>query len=79
MSYTPPAGDGANFTWVGVAPYTPPGGDAAHFSWAPIGAALAISVFDGSDWVTATVKRWSGSAWADVTLNLRGSDEWLST
>lgn len=39
MSYTPPAGDAANFSWVGVEPYTPPAGDAADFSWveAPAG------------------------------------------
>ncbi len=34
MSYTPPPGDAANFSWVGVAPYAPPAGDAANFSWA---------------------------------------------
>lgn len=33
MSYTPPAGDAANFSWVGQSPYTPPVGDAANFSW----------------------------------------------
>ncbi len=37
MSYTPPAGDAAHFSWVGVAPYTPPAGDAAHFAWVPAG------------------------------------------
>lgn len=37
MSYTPPAGDAANFSWVGVAAYTPPAGDAANFSWAATG------------------------------------------
>ena len=39
MSYTPPAGDAANVSWVGVAPYTPPAGDAANVSWveAPTG------------------------------------------
>ncbi len=37
MSYTPPAGDAANFSWVGVAAYTPPAGDAANFAWAPSG------------------------------------------
>lgn len=37
MSYTPPAGNAANFSWVGVAPYTPPAGSAANFSWAPSG------------------------------------------
>lgn len=34
MSYTPPAGDAAHFSWVGVAAYTAPAGDAADFSWA---------------------------------------------
>lgn len=34
MSYTPPAGDAAHFSWVGVATYTAPAGDAADISWA---------------------------------------------
>lgn len=38
MSYAPPAGNAANFSWVGVPAYTPPAGDAADFSWAPSGA-----------------------------------------
>lgn len=37
MSYTPPAGNAANFSWVGVSAYTPPAGNAANFSWAPAG------------------------------------------
>ena len=37
MSYTAPAGNAANFSWVGVAAYTPPAGDAANFSWAATG------------------------------------------
>lgn len=37
MSYTPPAGNAANFSWVGVAAYTPPAGNAANFSWAGAG------------------------------------------
>jgi hypothetical protein len=31
MSYTPPAGNAANFTWVGQEPYTNPAGDEANF------------------------------------------------
>ena len=34
MSYTPPAGNAANFSWVGVAAYTPPASGAANFAWA---------------------------------------------
>lgn len=34
MSYTPPAGDAADFSWVGVTTYAPPAGDEANFSWA---------------------------------------------
>ena len=69
MSYTPPAGDAANFSWVGVVAYTPPAGDEAHFSWytAPPPAAGGIKVFNGTAWVTAAVKRWDGSAWATTT------------
>lgn len=36
MSYTPPAGDAANVSWVGVAAYTPPAGDAADVSWVEV-------------------------------------------
>lgn len=35
MSYTPPAGDAVNFSWVGESAYTPPAGDAINFSWEP--------------------------------------------
>lgn len=65
MSYTPPAGDAASFSWAGVAAYTPSAGDEAHFSWytAPPPAG-GIKAFDGTAWVTATAKRWNGSAWA---------------
>lgn len=35
MSYTPPDGDAADFSWVGALAYTPPDGDAADFSWVP--------------------------------------------
>lgn len=69
MSYTPPAGDAANFSWVGVAAYTPPAGGEAHFSWytAPPPAG-GIKVFNGTAWVAATAKRWSGSAWVAATV-----------
>lgn len=40
MSYTPPAGDAANVSWVGVAPYTPPAGDAANVSWVEVPAGV---------------------------------------
>lgn len=33
MSYTPPAGNAANASWVGASAYTPPAGDAASVSW----------------------------------------------
>lgn len=51
MSYTPPAGDAANFSWEGVAPYTPPAGDAADFSWPPtevIGVGAGTLEFTGA-------------------------------
>ena len=35
MSYTPPDGDAANFSWVGAAAYTAPDGDAANMAFAP--------------------------------------------
>lgn len=33
MSYTPPVGDAANFTWDGAAAYTAPDGDAANLAF----------------------------------------------
>lgn len=45
MSYTPPAGDAANFSWAGDVEYTPPPGDAADFSWVP-STSLAELVFE---------------------------------
>lgn len=33
MSYTPPVGNAAHFSWVGVPTYTPPVGNAANFAW----------------------------------------------
>lgn len=33
MSYSPPSGGAANFSWAGVESYAPPSGDAANFSW----------------------------------------------
>lgn len=41
MSYTPPPGGAADFSWVGVAPYAAPSGDAADFSWSPSGHVAA--------------------------------------
>lgn len=70
MSYTPPAGDAANFSWVGQSPYTPPAGDAANFSWAaapPVGVTLEF--WDGYGWITGNLKRWNGSNWTDVAKN----------
>lgn len=77
MSYTPPAGDAANFSWVGVAAYTPPAGDEAHFSWytAPPPAG-GIKAFNGTAWVTATVKRWSGTAWTDAEVKRFSGSSW---
>lgn len=34
MSYTPPAANAANASWVGASAYTPPAGDAASVTWA---------------------------------------------
>lgn len=33
MSYTAPAGDAINFSWVDAPSYTPPNGDAVNFAW----------------------------------------------
>ncbi|CAN7366724.1 hypothetical protein LJR118_002179 [Acidovorax sp. LjRoot118] len=35
MSYTPPAYNAVNFTWVGVPAYTPPVYTAVNFTWVP--------------------------------------------
>jgi len=37
MSYTPPAGDAAQFSWVGAVAYTPPAAGSAPFTWEPAG------------------------------------------
>lgn len=37
MSYTPPAGNAADATWVGASAYTPPAGNAADVTWATSG------------------------------------------
>lgn len=42
MSYAPPAGNAADFSWVGVAAYTPPAGNAANFSWVPAEALVDV-------------------------------------
>lgn len=78
MSYTPPAGDAAHFSWVGVAAYTAPAGDAAHFSWytAPPPAGDGIKAFNGTAWVAATVKRWNGTVWVETTVKRRNSTQW---
>ena len=39
MSYTPPANNAADFSWVGALAYTPPVASAANFTWAPAGVA----------------------------------------
>jgi hypothetical protein len=46
MSYTPPAGDAADFSWDGAQAYTAPAGDAADLSFAPLGN-LAWLAADG--------------------------------
>lgn len=78
MSYTPPAGDAAHFSWVGAATYTPPAGDEVHFSWytAPPPAGGGIKAFNGTAWVTATVKRWSGTAWTDAEVKRFSGSAW---
>lgn len=72
MSYTAPAGNAANFSWVGVSPYTPPVGDAANFSWATAGVTAtcagtlgftgAATVANGVAVVAAGALAFSGSA-----------------
>lgn len=43
MSYVPPPGDEADFTWQWVPPYSPPAGSAADFSWAPPAASNEVT------------------------------------
>lgn len=40
MSYTPPAYNAVNFSWVGAASYTPPAYNAVNFTWVPPVAAV---------------------------------------
>lgn len=75
MSYTPPAGNAANFSWVGVAPYTPPAGDAANFAWAASGVTVtgagtlaftgAVTAAHGIAGTAAGVLDFSGSCEAE--------------
>lgn len=54
MSYTPPAGNAADVSWVGVAAYTPPAGSAANVTWQSggtvegVGAGTLVFVGAGS-------------------------------
>lgn len=52
MSYTPPAGNAANVSWVGVAAYTPPAGNAANVTWESdggvVGAGAGVLSFTGA-------------------------------
>lgn len=66
MSYTPPAGDAANFSWVGQVAYTQPTGNAANFSWVPPDL-VYIKRWNGTTWDVGLLRRWSGSTWGVVT------------
>lgn len=52
MSYTPPAGNAADVSWVGVAAYTPPAGNAANVTWESddgvVGAGAGALSFTGA-------------------------------
>ena len=76
MSYTPPAGDAAHFSWVGAFAYTPPAGGAAHFTWVPDSTGAGVLAFNGTAWVTATVKRWDGVTWAVATVKRWDGTTW---
>lgn len=79
MSYTPPAGNAANFSWSGQGPYTQPAGDAANFSWLPPDV-IFIKRWNGTTWDEGRLKRWSGSAWEFVpnaNLETYGGLAWV--
>lgn len=74
MSYTPPAYNAVNFTWVGEPSYTPPSSTAVNFTWVPavpevtgtgsgsvsvVGAASGALIFTG-DGVGGVVVTGSG-------------------
>lgn len=65
MSYTPPAGDAANFSWAGQDAYTAPAGSAANFSWLPENP-VYIKHWNGATWDVGLLKQRSGSAWVVV-------------
>lgn len=66
MSYTPPAGNAVNFSWVGQLSYTPPAGNAVNFSWVPADP-VYIKHWNGATWDMGLLKRWSGTAF-DVVI-----------
>lgn len=71
MSYTPPAGNAANFSWSGQGAYTPPAGNAANFSWLPPDV-ISLKCWSGSTWIEGRLKRYSGTAWEFLpTANLQ--------
>ena len=36
----------------------------------------ATRVFNGTEWLTATAKRWDGATWAPVVMKGRGESTW---
>lgn len=58
MSYTPPSGDEADFSWVGAALYTMPLGDAADFSWQSTAQVIRYAIYPADE-----TPAFSGGAW----------------
>ena len=80
MSYIPPTGAEADFTFGGA--YIPPAGNAADLVFAdgepaPTGSGLKAHVEGG--WVDGVLKRWSGTAWEMAALKYFDGNQWVLT
>lgn len=68
MSYTPPAGNAVDFSWVGQPAYTPPAGDAVNFSWADVAPDAIVVTGSGVIAVTG-----AGSVTHGQVINAAGA------
>ena len=53
MSYTPPAGNAANYSFAGEPTYTPPAGNAADYSFYEATVVVSLlNYWNGASWST---------------------------
>lgn len=71
MSYTPPAGNAAHFSWVGAPTYAPPAGNAADFAWV-VGASGSCSTKVGVASTPLPAQGFLASRYGTPSLAMRG-------